>query len=120
MQADQILKIVEDALNEMKAQNVVTIDVRSITDVADYMVIASGTSSRHVASLAEHAHLEAKKAGMPANSTEGADEAEWVLVDFGDVIVHVMQPTIREFYDLESLWSGLEAPAKGAYEPGED
>lgn len=70
----------------------------------DYLVISSGTSNRHVKSLAENVALKAKAAGNPALGVEGQDSAEWVLVDLGDVVVHVMQPATRDFYDLERLW----------------
>ena len=105
----KMLEQIQESLEELKAQEVSVLNVSSLTDVADYMVIATGTSNRHVKSLAEHVALEAKKSGSPALGIEGDDVSEWVLVDFGDIVVHVMQPSIREFYDLESLWSGLEA-----------
>ncbi|MFK8020318.1 MAG: ribosome silencing factor [Pseudomonadales bacterium] len=108
MNSKELLKLILSSLEELKAQDISTLNVGSLTDVADYMVIATGTSNRHVGSLAEHVALEAKRSGLPALGIEGDDVSEWVLVDFGDVIVHVMQPSIRDFYDLESLWSGLE------------
>lgn len=94
-----------DALENLKGKDIVCLDVRKLTDVTDTLVIVSGTSSRHVKSLADNAALELKKAGHRAYNIEGADAGEWVLVDFGDVVLHVMQPHIREFYDLEKLWS---------------
>lgn len=99
-----LLRTVLDALDEMKARNVTALDVRGMTSVADDMVIASGTSSRHVKSLADNVQEKAKQAGYPPLGTEGAQAAEWILVDLGDVIVHVMQPGAREYYDLERLW----------------
>lgn len=111
MTSEQLLELITASLEELKAQDIVTLNVASLTDVADYMVIASGTSNRHVASLSEHVALEAKKQGNPALGIEGNDVSEWVLVDFADIIVHVMQPAIRSFYDLEGLWSGLDDPA---------
>lgn len=111
MNSDKLLQQIHESLEAMKAQDVSALNVEALTDVADYMVIATGTSNRHVKSLAEHVALEAKKAGLPALGIEGDDVAEWVLVDFGDIVVHIMQPSIREFYDLESLWSGLESPS---------
>jgi ribosome-associated protein len=97
-------QIIINALDDMKAQNVLTLDTSSITDVFDTMIIASGSSNRQVRALAQHAAEEAKKQGMPAMSIEGVDAGEWVLVDFGDIVLHVMQPETREFYDLERLW----------------
>lgn len=100
----QMAETVIRALEDLKARQIVSLDVRSLTDVMDIMVIASGTSNRHVKSLADHAMMEMKKAGYRHSSLEGADAGEWVLVDFGGVVLHVMQPHIREFYDLERLW----------------
>ena len=94
-----------DALEDLKALDVRIVDVRGQTSVTDWLVIASGTSSRHVKSLANHVAQEMKaKHGVGALGSEGADAAEWVLVDFDSVVLHVMQPPIREFYDLERLW----------------
>ncbi len=88
----------------MKATNVRVLDVRGVTDIADTMVIASGTSDRHVRSIADRVVESAKKAGFQPMGVEGAGDGEWVLVDLQDVIVHVMLPRVREFYRLESLW----------------
>lgn len=97
-----------DALDDLKGVNTVTLDVRSLSNVMDYLVISSGTSNRHVKALAENVALKAKAAGNPPLGVEGADAAEWVLVDLGDVVVHVMQPAARDFYDLERLWAVAE------------
>jgi ribosome-associated protein len=97
--------IVTDALDDLKAQNVVVLDVRNQSDVADTIVIASGTSDRHVKSLASRVRERAREAGFRCVGTEGEREGEWVLVDLQDVIVHVMLPRIREFYALEKLWT---------------
>lgn len=107
MNAEQIKALAHDALEELKGKNITTIDVRAMTDVTDYMLICTGTSNRHVKSLADNVALELKKQGNPARGIEGADQmtCEWALVDFGDVVVHVMLPDTREFYDLERLWS---------------
>ncbi|MDH3993160.1 MAG: ribosome silencing factor [Gammaproteobacteria bacterium] len=104
MEAETLKKVVLDALDELKAVNPVTLDVAALTDVMDYLVIASGTSNRHVKSLANNVCMEAKKQGMRPIGVEGDDAGEWVLVDFGDVVVHVMLPATRDFYDLERLW----------------
>ncbi|WP_114239171.1 ribosome silencing factor [Dyella sp. C9] len=98
-------KHVIDALDELKAKDVREIDVRGKTSIADLLVIASGTSARHVKSIADEVVKFAKKAGVMPLGVEGEQEAEWVLVDLGDVIVHVMLPRIREFYGLERLWT---------------
>ena len=104
MESENFSQFVVAALDELKAVNTVTLDVRGLTQMMDYLVIASGTSSRHVKSLAGHVAVEAKKQGMPPLGMEGEDAGEWVLVDFGDVVVHVMLPATRDFYDLERLW----------------
>lgn len=98
-------KSVIDALEELKAKDVREIDVRGKTSIADLLVIASGTSARHVKSIADEVVKFAKKTGVMPLGVEGEQEAEWVLVDLGDVIVHVMLPRIREFYGLERLWT---------------
>lgn len=102
--SDALLKVVERALDEMKAVNVTVLDVRKLTDIADWMVIASGNSDRHVRSIADKVVEEAKKAGFRPMGIEGERDGEWVLVDLQDVIVHVMLPRVREFYRLENLW----------------
>ncbi|HJU25698.1 MAG TPA: ribosome silencing factor [Rhodanobacteraceae bacterium] len=94
-----------DALDELKARDVREIDVRGKTSIADLLIIASGTSTRHVKSIADEVVKFVKRAGMLPLGVEGQQEAEWVLVDLGDVIVHVMLPRIREFYGLERLWT---------------
>ena len=99
------------ALDELKARDIREIDVRGRTSIADLLIIASGTSSRHVKSIADEVVKFAKRAGMLPLGVEGEKEAEWVLVDLGDIIVHVMLPRIREFYGLERLWTvGDQAP----------
>ncbi|MBD8898134.1 ribosome silencing factor [Rhodanobacter sp. DHG33] len=101
----ELRKTVIAALEELKAKDVREIDVRGKTSIADLLVIASGTSARHVKSIADEVVKFAKKAGVMPLGVEGEQEAEWVLVDLGDVIVHVMLPRIREFYGLERLWT---------------
>ena len=101
----QLRKHVIDALEELKAKDIREIDVRGKTSIADLLVVASGTSARHVKSIADEVVKFAKKAGVMPLGVEGEQEAEWVLVDLGDVIVHVMLPRIREFYGLERLWT---------------
>ena len=96
--------LVTAALDDMKAQHVTVLDVRELTDVTDTIVIASGTSDRHVKSLAGQVLERARAAGFRSLGVEGLREGEWVLVDLQDVIVHVMLPRVREFYSLEKLW----------------
>jgi ribosome-associated protein len=98
-------KAVIAALEELKAKDIREIDVLGKTSIADLLVIASGTSARHVKSIADEVVKYAKKAGVMPLGVEGETEGEWVLVDLGDVIVHVMLPRIREFYGLERLWT---------------
>ncbi|RYU57798.1 ribosome silencing factor [Methylolobus aquaticus] len=114
MQTEQILAIAIKALDEGKAIDVRVIDVRGKTSIADYMVIASGTSDRHVKSLAARVVEDAKHAGVPPLGVEGEITGEWVLVDLVDVIVHVMQPRVREFYQLEKFWQADYAEPKAA------
>lgn len=103
------------ALEELKAKDVVELDVRGRTSIADYIVVAAGTSTRHVKSIADEVVKYAKKAGMMPLGVEGQREAEWVLVDLGDIIVHVMLPRVREFYGLERMWSVGGDPDAAAY-----
>jgi ribosome-associated protein len=110
MQAEQFKELVVEALDDLKAVNTVTLDVTGLTDVMDFLVITSGTSNRHVKSLANNVCMEAKKQGERALGVEGEDAGEWVLVDFGDVVVHVMLPATRDFYDLERLWADHPNP----------
>ena len=98
-------EIVIEALEDVKARDIVTLDVSSLSDVMDTMIVASGTSNRQVKSLADNVAQKARRAGHPPIGVEGMGSAEWVLVDLGDVVVHVMLPAIRAFYDLEKLWS---------------
>ena len=98
------LKVVQEALLDVKAKDILELDVSSISNVADAIVIASGTSTRHVKALADNVAEEARKAGFRPIGVEGERDAEWILIDLGFVVVHVMLPTARKFYDLESLW----------------
>ncbi|WP_174559999.1 ribosome silencing factor [Acinetobacter bouvetii] len=98
------LKVVHEALSDVKAKDILELDVSSISNVADAMVIASGTSTRHIKALADNVADEARKAGFRPLGVEGERDAEWILIDLGYVVVHVMLPTARKFYDLESLW----------------
>lgn len=102
---NKLINIVLDALEEVKGKDIVTLNVTNLTDVMDTMIVASGNTSRQVKALANSVIEDAKKAGFQPIGVEGVDSGEWVLVDLGDIVIHVMQPTIREFYELEKLWS---------------
>lgn len=110
---DVLLKTARDAVENLKAQDTVELDVRGKSSVCDYMVITSGTSTRHVKSIADEVVRFAKQLDYQPLGVEGEQEAEWVLVDLGDVVVHVMLPRVREFYALERLWTvGDEPPGE--------
>jgi ribosome-associated protein len=98
-------KSIINALENLKGQEIVTLDVSQLSDVMDTLIIASGTSSRHARSLAENMVEETKKAGFRALGIEGLETGDWVLVDYGDTVVHVMQDEARNYYELEKLWS---------------
>jgi ribosome-associated protein len=91
-----------------KAQDVVLLDLRGVTDMTDFFIIASGTSDTHVRSIGEHVLEEMKKEGTPAHHVEGLERGRWVLLDFVDFVVHVFHPTLRNFYQLERLWADAE------------
>lgn len=107
-------KLVLAALDEMKAVNIKLLDVRGLTDFADTMVVASGNSDRHVRAIAQHVIDKAKASRHRPFGVEGAGEAEWVLVDLQDVVVHVMLPRVREFYAIEQLWERPRAARRTA------
>lgn len=112
MDAQTLKTLVATTLDDMKAKDVECLDVRGQSSFADYMFVATGTSSRHVKSLADELALRVKEAGHPARGVEGQDQAEWILIDLGDIVVHVMQAATRKLYDLESLWGlGDSRPA---------
>lgn len=101
----EISQMAVTALEDLKGNDIVSLDVTELSDVMDTLVIASGTSNRHVKSLANNVVEEGKDRGMRPIGVEGMETGEWVLVDFGDTVVHVMMPSTRDFYDLEKLWS---------------
>lgn len=101
----ELLPQVLEALDDLKARNIATLDVREITTVTDTMVIASGTSGQHARAISEHLVETMKDQGQEPLGVEGKEAGDWILVDLGDVLVHVMSPASREFYDLERLWS---------------
>jgi len=99
------LKIVLARLDDMKAEDTITIDLSGKSSIADFIVVASGRSQRHVASIAEHVVRDLHKARVPRVRTEGLRQGDWVLIDAGDVIVHIFRPEVRVFYNLEKMWS---------------
>jgi ribosome-associated protein len=107
MQTEQLQQLALDALNDLKAIDIVTLDVRGLTTIADTMIVCSGRSARHVQSIAQNVITSAKQHQLTYINFEGEREGEWVIVDLGDVIVHVMQAATREFYRLEDLWEPI-------------
>tara|TARA_Y100001958_G_C21194339_1_gene521981 strand:+ start:1192 stop:1539 length:348 start_codon:yes stop_codon:yes gene_type:complete len=105
MEVKKIRKVIEDTLNKNKANNIITIDLKKKSYIADYMIIASGTSSRHLQSLSENLLVELKKSGLDYCKIEGRESNDWKLVDAIDIIVHLFHPEKRSFYDLEKMWS---------------
>ncbi len=105
MNSEKLAELVIDALDDVKAKDIVKLDVRDMTTVTDYMVVASGTSNRHVKALVDNVAEKAKRAGRRPVGIAGEDGGEWVLLDLQDALVHVMLPKVREFYNLEKLWS---------------
>ena len=113
MSVEALQQRVVDSLEDMKGVDLRVMDVREMTTVTDVMVVVSGNSARHVRSLAEEVVRQVKAAGVQPLGVEGAEQGEWVLVDLADVVVHVMRPQVREFYNIEKLWSVAEQ-ARGA------
>lgn len=105
MPKKKLYSLIVDALHDAKAKDIVVLDVRKVSDFTDYMVIVSGTSSRHVQSTADKVIEKLRGHGHRAVGVEGMDLGEWVLIDFGEVVVHVMRPQTRDFYNIEKLWS---------------
>lgn len=104
MTVEQLNKLVIDALEDLKAIDIRNIDVRGITSIADYMIIATGNSNRQVKALADKVEQSVKDKGLVPLGSEGVEEGDWALIDLGDIIVHIMRPPIREYYQLEKLW----------------
>ena len=103
--ADQILELVTTSLDDDKAENILTIPLRGKSTMADYMIVASGTSSRQVAAMAEHIEFKLKQNKIAILGLEGLRQADWVLIDANDVVVHLFRPEVREFYGLERMWT---------------
>ncbi|WP_108652126.1 ribosome silencing factor [Dongshaea marina] len=113
MQSQQLLSFSIEKLEELKGREIVTLDVKKRSSVTDYMVVCSGNSAQHVRSLAAHVTHEARTLEQPVLGVEGENAGEWVLVDLGEVIVHVMQDDCRDYYQLEKLWGESQAGAHG-------
>lgn len=112
MNIDKLKEIVVDALDDLKGVDIKTIDVRGKTSITDFMIIASGTSDRHVKAIAEAVAFRAKQKGCPPMGQEGVRDGEWALIDLNGVVVHVMQSKVRDFYQLERLWNVDPAEAE--------
>lgn len=106
---EKILEIVKKTLDDGKAEDIAVIDLVGKTSIASYMVVASGTSNRHVAFLAENLQQKLKENGY-VSTAEGEDKADWVLIDAFDVIVHIFRPEVRSFYSLEKMWAAFKKP----------
>ncbi len=115
MEIEALKKLVVEALEDIKGSDIRVIDVRDKTSITDVMVIATGNSNRQVKALVDSVIEKSKKEGIQVLGTEGTEAGEWALVDLGDVVVHVMQPSVRDFYNLEKLW-GDESPANSRQE----
>lgn len=117
-QWDTLVAIAVNALEDIKGKDIIVLDTSAKTSLFARMIVASGDSTRQVKALANNVAVELKQAGFEIISTEGLDSGEWVLVDAGDLVVHVMQPAVRDYYDIEALWGG-EKPSfhNGAAKP---
>ncbi len=104
MLREELNDFLADKADDMKAQDIVTLDVQGKSSITDFMIVCTGTSKRHVSSIADHVAREAKQAGMTPLAIDGENEGEWVVVDMGTTILHVMQESHRELYQLEKLW----------------
>ncbi len=111
MDINALQALVIDALEDIKAKDIEVIDTSKFNSLFDRLVIASGDSNRQTRALARHVQEKVKEAGGTVVSVEGEDTGEWVLVDLGDLVVHVMQPAVRAYYNLEELWSGSAKPS---------
>jgi len=111
MRLNRLQKIAVTALEDIKARDITVLDVRKLTSLYDTLIIATAESNRQVNALAQHVRDKLKEAGATIIGVEGEESGEWVLVDCGDIVVHVMQPAVRSYYNLEELWSG-KGPAR--------
>jgi len=118
--AEALLAVVTSSLDDDKAMDVTVIDLEGKTSITDYLVIASGTSQRQIGAMAEHLLQKVKSQGVTSVAVEGATQCDWVLIDVGDVVVHLFRPEVRSFYALERLWGGPQYRQAGvANGPGE-
>ncbi|AVB16564.1 MULTISPECIES: ribosome silencing factor [Pseudomonas syringae group] len=123
MSSEEVINVAIAALEEVKGADILTIDVRDKTSIADYMLICTGTSNRQLNALVDNVCDKVKAAGLKSLSEEGKGDSDWVLLDLGDVIVHVMTAAARQFYDLERLWQGAEqsrAASAAHHTPGNE
>lgn len=107
---DAATSVVLSSLEDDKAEDILAIDIRGRSSLADMLIVASGRSARHVAALADHVLRKLKDAGVKDARVEGLPHADWVLVDAGDVVVHIFRPEVRAFYNIEKIWAGAPAP----------
>jgi ribosome-associated protein len=105
MMSDDMLKIVASSLDDDKAEDIVSIDLRGKSSIADYMVIATGRSSRQLVAMAQHLDEKLNKLGVKNVAVEGKTQGDWVLLDGGDIVVHLFRPEVRDFYNLEKMWA---------------
>lgn len=110
--ADEALNLILSRLEDMKAEETVTIDLRGKSSLTDYMIVTSGRANRHVGAIAENVMKGLSEAGIKSIHVEGLQNSDWVLIDSGDVIVHVFRPEVREFYNLEKMWTAGEKAAR--------
>ena len=110
--ADETLSTILHRLDDMKAEETITIDLRGKSSLADYMIVTSGRANRHVGAIAENVMKGLSDSGIKGVHVEGLPNCDWVLIDSGDVIVHVFRPEVREFYNLERMWSANDKPAR--------
>ncbi|WP_394130474.1 ribosome silencing factor [Shewanella maritima] len=109
MQSTELKEFVLDKIDDLKAKDITVLDVTNQSTITETMIICTGTSKTHVKAISEHVIVEAKAAGEPPIGVEGRDSSEWILVDLGDVILHIMQDQTREYYQLEKLWTEQDA-----------